>query len=126
MAARPSWRGQIRLALVSIPVEIFPATKSGAEAAKRARLSIIDYKSHHSLRRLGSRRVAISFAHRLQIRRQRGVPHAARGLSHAAAEGNDLACEPDQARPSARNSRSAAASRAETSGNAGSEPTSSV
>ena len=23
MAARPSWRGQIRLALVSIPVEIF-------------------------------------------------------------------------------------------------------
>jgi DNA end-binding protein Ku len=30
MAARPSWRGQIRLALVSIPVEIFPASKSGA------------------------------------------------------------------------------------------------
>lgn len=29
MAARPSWRGQIRLALVSIPVEIFPASKSG-------------------------------------------------------------------------------------------------
>lgn len=29
MAARPSWRGQIRLALVSIPVEIYPATKSG-------------------------------------------------------------------------------------------------
>ncbi|MDX3885600.1 MAG: Ku protein [Sphingomonas sp.] len=33
MAARPSWRGQIRLALVSIPVEIFPATKSGATIA---------------------------------------------------------------------------------------------
>jgi DNA end-binding protein Ku len=32
MAARPSWRGQIRLALVSIPVEIFPATKSGGRA----------------------------------------------------------------------------------------------
>lgn len=30
MAARPAWRGQIRLALVSIPVELYPATKSGA------------------------------------------------------------------------------------------------
>src|SRR3954466_2741871 len=30
MAARPIWRGQIRLALVSIPIELFPATKSGA------------------------------------------------------------------------------------------------
>jgi DNA end-binding protein Ku len=30
MAARAIWRGQIRLALVSIPVELFPATKSGA------------------------------------------------------------------------------------------------
>jgi DNA end-binding protein Ku len=30
-AARPVWRGQIRLALVSIPVEIYPATKSGAQ-----------------------------------------------------------------------------------------------
>jgi DNA end-binding protein Ku len=30
-AARPIWRGQIRLALVSIPVEIYPATKSGAQ-----------------------------------------------------------------------------------------------
>jgi DNA end-binding protein Ku len=30
MAARPIWRGQVRLALVSIPVELFPATKSGA------------------------------------------------------------------------------------------------
>ena len=29
MAARPTWRGQIKLALVSIPVEIFPATKAG-------------------------------------------------------------------------------------------------
>jgi DNA end-binding protein Ku len=33
MAARPAWRGQIRLALVSIPVEIYPATKSGAAIA---------------------------------------------------------------------------------------------
>ena len=33
MAARPAWRGQIRLALVAIPVEIFPATKSGASIA---------------------------------------------------------------------------------------------
>jgi DNA end-binding protein Ku len=33
MAARPVWRGQIRLALVSIPVELFPATKSGASIA---------------------------------------------------------------------------------------------
>ncbi|MDP9422598.1 MAG: Ku protein [Pseudomonadota bacterium] len=33
MAARPSWRGQIRLALVSIPVEIYPATKTGKSIA---------------------------------------------------------------------------------------------
>jgi len=31
MAARSIWRGQIRLALVSIPVELYPATKSGAQ-----------------------------------------------------------------------------------------------
>ena len=30
MAARAYWQGQIRLALVSIPVEIYTATKSGA------------------------------------------------------------------------------------------------
>ena len=35
MAARPIWRGQIRLALVSIPVEIYPATKSGATVSFR-------------------------------------------------------------------------------------------
>lgn len=33
MAARPYWKGQIRLALVSIPVEIYSATKSGATVA---------------------------------------------------------------------------------------------
>jgi DNA end-binding protein Ku len=33
MAARPYWIGQIRLALVSIPVEIYSATKSGATIA---------------------------------------------------------------------------------------------
>src|SRR3954454_18508397 len=33
MAARAIWRGQIRLALVSIPVELFAATKSGAQIA---------------------------------------------------------------------------------------------
>ena len=33
MAARPVWRGQIRLALVSIPVELYSATKSGATIA---------------------------------------------------------------------------------------------
>ena len=33
MAARPIWRGQIRLALVSIPVELYSATKSGASIA---------------------------------------------------------------------------------------------
>jgi DNA end-binding protein Ku len=33
MAARAYWRGQIRLALVSIPVEIFSATRSGATIA---------------------------------------------------------------------------------------------
>ena len=31
MAARAIWRGQIRLALVSIPVELYPATRSGAQ-----------------------------------------------------------------------------------------------
>ena len=33
MAARAYWKGQIRLALASIPVEIFTATKSGATIA---------------------------------------------------------------------------------------------
>jgi DNA end-binding protein Ku len=33
MPARPSWRGQIKLALVSIPVELFPATKAGKSIA---------------------------------------------------------------------------------------------
>jgi DNA end-binding protein Ku len=33
MAARAYWKGQIRLALVSIPVEVFTATKSGATIA---------------------------------------------------------------------------------------------
>ena len=33
MAARAYWKGQIRLALVSIPVEIYSATKSGAAIA---------------------------------------------------------------------------------------------
>ncbi|MDP3674779.1 MAG: Ku protein [Novosphingobium sp.] len=35
MAARAYWQGQIRLALVSIPVEIYPATKSGAAISFR-------------------------------------------------------------------------------------------
>lgn len=30
MAARAYWQGQLRLALVSIPVEVYPATRSGA------------------------------------------------------------------------------------------------
>ncbi len=33
MAARAYWQGQIRLALVSIPVEIYTATRSGAQIA---------------------------------------------------------------------------------------------
>ena len=33
MAARAYWQGQIRLALVSIPVEVYSATKSGASVA---------------------------------------------------------------------------------------------
>jgi DNA end-binding protein Ku len=33
MAARAYWQGQIRLALVSIPVEVYSATKSGASIA---------------------------------------------------------------------------------------------
>src|SRR3546814_452082 len=35
MAARAYWKGQIRLALVSIPVEIYPATRSGASVSFR-------------------------------------------------------------------------------------------
>ena len=35
MAARAYWQGQIRLALVSIPVEIYTATKSGAQVSFR-------------------------------------------------------------------------------------------
>jgi len=35
MAARAYWQGQIRLALVSIPVEIYPAVKSGASVRFR-------------------------------------------------------------------------------------------
>ncbi len=35
MAARPYWQGQIRLALVSIPVQIFTATRSGSSVAFR-------------------------------------------------------------------------------------------
>ena len=35
MAARAYWQGQIRLALVAIPVEIYPATKSGATVSFR-------------------------------------------------------------------------------------------
>ena len=33
MAARPIWRGQVRIGLVSIPVEIYSATKSGPSIA---------------------------------------------------------------------------------------------
>lgn len=35
MPARAYWKGQIRLALVSIPVEIYPATRSGASVSFR-------------------------------------------------------------------------------------------
>ena len=35
MAARPYWKGQLKLALVSIPVEIYTATRSGASIAFR-------------------------------------------------------------------------------------------
>lgn len=35
MAARAFWKGQIRLALVSIPVEVYAATKSGASISFR-------------------------------------------------------------------------------------------
>lgn len=35
MAARAYWQGHIRLALVSIPVEIYPATRSGAAISFR-------------------------------------------------------------------------------------------
>lgn len=35
MAPRPIWKGQIRLSLVSIPVELFPATKTSEKIAFR-------------------------------------------------------------------------------------------
>ncbi|WP_342029943.1 Ku protein, partial [Devosia insulae] len=34
-ATRPIWKGQLRLSLVSIPVEMFTATKSGAKPSFR-------------------------------------------------------------------------------------------
>ena len=34
-AARPIWKGHIRLSLVSIPVELFTATKTSAKIAFR-------------------------------------------------------------------------------------------
>jgi DNA end-binding protein Ku len=34
-ASRPVWKGQLRLSLVSIPVELYPATKSNAKPAFR-------------------------------------------------------------------------------------------
>src|SRR4051812_22570395 len=34
-ATRPIWKGQLRLSLVSIPVEVFTATKSNAKPAFR-------------------------------------------------------------------------------------------
>jgi hypothetical protein len=30
MAARPTWKGHLRISLVSIPVQVFPATESSA------------------------------------------------------------------------------------------------
>ena len=39
MAARTYWQGQIRLALVSIPVEVYAATKSGAAVGTMRRSS---------------------------------------------------------------------------------------
>jgi len=35
MAARPIWKGQLRLSLVSIPVELYSATKSGSRVSFR-------------------------------------------------------------------------------------------
>ena len=35
MAVRPIWKGQLRLSLVSIPVEVFTATKSSAKPSFR-------------------------------------------------------------------------------------------
>ena len=35
MAARPIWKGQLRLSLVSIPVEMYSATKTGASISFR-------------------------------------------------------------------------------------------
>ena len=35
MVSRPVWKGQLRLSLVSIPVEMYTATKSGARVSFR-------------------------------------------------------------------------------------------
>lgn len=35
MAARPIWKGQIRLSLVSIPVELYSATQTGSRVSFR-------------------------------------------------------------------------------------------
>ena len=30
MAARPTWKGYLKISLVNIPIKVFPATESGA------------------------------------------------------------------------------------------------
>ena len=55
MAQRPYWTGQIRLSLVTLPVEIFTAVKS---SASQVDLDQIDRKSGervHHMKRAGRR-----------------------------------------------------------------------
>ncbi len=35
MAARPTWKGSLRLSLISIPIRVFPATNSGSDVSFR-------------------------------------------------------------------------------------------
>lgn len=45
MAARPTWSGSIQISLVSIPVRIYPATKS----ARQVEFHMIDRKTHQRI-----------------------------------------------------------------------------
>ena len=67
MAARAYWQGQIRLALVSIPVEIYSASQSGAK---------ISFRQIHepSGKRISYEKVVEEFIKRNRARDE-GMPH---------------------------------------------------
>jgi DNA end-binding protein Ku len=43
MAARPTWKGYLKISLVSIPVRVFPATDSAATVSFNGAISLTGY-----------------------------------------------------------------------------------